>query len=746
MYFTCKTATALAALVIGASNASAHEHAATEDIDLEFVDISMERIQVIGDATARKDIVGSATRLSKEDLEVFSYQDINRALRMVPGVNIQEEDGYGLRPNIGLRGTGVERSAKITLMEDGVLIAPAPYSAPSAYYFPTTGRMEAIEVRKGSAAVKFGPRSVGGAVNLVSRSIPETFGGFANLTIGQDGLKTIHASVGGTGKNIAAVVEVFDSNNDGFKTLSNYSDTGFDIEDYLAKVRVFTSEGAAVEQALEIKLSRTNGDSNETYLGISDADFEIDPFQRYVASELDNIKTKHEQIQISHEMEFENGIQVVTTAYRNEFARDWFKFNDLKNTLGEGCGKGQFVFDNPETCAAELSWLKGEADSTEGAIRLRHNDRSYVSKGIQSLLAIPFTMGEMVHDLEISLRYHEDYEDRLQFNEQYSVVSGRLEFASKGTPGSAGNRILSANAWAFFIEDTIQFGKWTFVPGLRYEAIDLNRSDWAGDDPDRVGTENVRETTQINVFVPGIGVSYDVNSNLTLTGGLYKGFNPPGAGNPSAQEEKSLNFEFGAIYDHKGAYFEGMAFYSDYTNILGTCTAAVGCSDAEIGDQFNGGAARIMGLELVAGYTWDIGSEWQLPFSINYTYTDAEFSTAFEDSFWGDVSEGDKFPYLSTHQLAMSSAITNDEWNIALQANYVSASRVEAGAGQVADESSIDGRMVFDMAVHYRMSEAFSIFATIDNLFDSIYSVARRPIGLRPGIPRTWRSGIKFSF
>jgi len=737
----------LTSLMVGTVPALGATNAESSAYEFELVDIAIERIQVIGKAVKRSQIIGAATRLSQEDLDVFKYQDINRALRLVPGVNIQEEDGYGLRPNIGLRGTGVERSAKITLMEDGVLIAPAPYASPSAYYFPTAGRLEAIEVRKGSAAIKFGPRSVGGAINLVSRSIPEEeFSGFLDARIGEDGLRTLHASVGGTGKNIAGVVEVFDTNNDGFKTLADDSDTGFDVEDYLLKFRVFTSENAAAAQALEIKLSKTYGDSNETYLGLTDADFAVDPYQRYAASGLDNIATEHEQVQVTHEIAFENGVEIVTTAYRNEFERDWFKFHDLKNTVNASCGNGTFVLESPEVCATELAWLKGEIDSAEGAIRIRHNARTYVSRGIQSLIAVPFSTGSFHHDLEISLRYHEDYENRLQYDERYSVISGALEFVSEGNLGSAGNRVVGANAWAFFVQDTIKVGRWTLAPGIRFETINLDRSDWAGDDSDRTGVENQRETTHVNTFVPGLGVSYHISDNLTLTGGIFKGFNPPGAGNADAQEEKSVNFEFGAIYDKNGFYFESMGFYSDYSNILGTCTAAVGCNGGEIGDQFNGGKARILGLELVTGYVSDLGDDWQLPLYLNYTYTNAEFSTDFSDSFWGDVSKGDSFPYLAKHQFTVSAGINNDSFSAVMQANYVSASRVEAGTGAIPVADRVDSRMVFDFSLHYSVSDAMTVFATVDNVFDTDYSVARRPIGLRPGKPRTLISGVKFTF
>jgi len=718
---------------------------ANEVGDLSEVDIAVERIQVIGSKTDRKNVVGSATRLNAEDLDVLRYQDVMRVLRLVPGVNLQEEDGYGLRPNIGLRGSGVERSSKITLMEDGVLIAPAPYAAPSAYYFPTVSRMEAVEVRKGSAAIKFGPRTVGGAVNLVSRSIPEEFGGFAELRLGEDGLRTMHAAVGGSSENFGALVEVFDSNNDGFKTLDSGRDTGFDVEDYLAKFRINTSKDVDIQQSLTLKLSSTDGDSNETYLGLTQADFEADPYQRYLASDLDNIDTKHEQIQLTHEIDL-GGVQVVTTAYRNEFSRDWFKFHDVRGAIGDGCGSGSFILNNPETCSVELSWLKGEADSVDGAIRVRHNARSYRSQGIQSLVAIPFSVGETSHDLELSVRYHEDYEDRLQFNERFTVTGSQLEAFSTDSLGSAGNRVVSADAWAFFAQDTITYGNWTIVPGVRFESIDLNRSDWASDDPDRTGVENARDTVHIEAFIPGIGITYKMNDHVSLTGGIFKGFNPPGPGNINAEEETSLNVEFGVIADKNGFYFEGIAFYSDYTNILGTCTASVGCTTGEIGDQFNGGEATIMGLELVGGYTADLSDGWQVPVYVTYTYTDAEFSTDFEDSFWGDVTEGDNFPYLSRHQFTASVGLVKEDFSTTLQANYVSASRTVAGTGAIALDEKVDGRIVFDMSVHYNLMEGLSLFASAENLFDKEYSVARRPIGLRPGKPRTLIGGVKYAF
>jgi len=86
----------------------------------------LEEVTIIGSRDAAREIAGSGALIESLQIRDEIATDINQLLKTVPGTYIREEDGYGLRPNIGIRGATSERSAKITLMEDGVLIAPAP--------------------------------------------------------------------------------------------------------------------------------------------------------------------------------------------------------------------------------------------------------------------------------------------------------------------------------------------------------------------------------------------------------------------------------------------------------------------------------------------------------------------------------------------------------------------------------------------------------------------------------------------
>ena len=168
----------------------------------------------------------------------YNDTDINRILSRVPGIYVQEEDGFGLRPNIGMRGTGLERSSKINLMEDGIPIAPAPYASPAAYYSPTAGRMFALEARKGSSQIKYGPHSTGGALNYVSTPIPNSYKANLILSGGDHSSQFFKSNIGSSNSKFGYLFEILHDKNSGFKSLDYINgNTGYSKTDFMGKMR-----------------------------------------------------------------------------------------------------------------------------------------------------------------------------------------------------------------------------------------------------------------------------------------------------------------------------------------------------------------------------------------------------------------------------------------------------------------------------------------------------------------------------
>ncbi len=705
----------------------------------EVVQEPLDTVTIIGHRDDAADVAGSAHVVDKEELLEFRQADIMRVLRTVPGVYVQEEEGFGLRPNIGIRGSGLDRSSRIALLEDGVLIAPAPYAAPSAYYFPTQRRMDALEILKGPAAIAVGPRTTGGALNMISTPIPADFAASIDVRAGENQTFDTVARLGDRASRFGWLVETVQSQSDGFKHIDGPvgGNTGFDLEDYVLKLQLDSEPASAVYQSLRLKAVYTEQHSDETYLGLADEDFGEDPYRRYAASAGDMFDSEHSQYQLTYVVDPDKNWRVEITAYRNDFERNWYK---LQSVNGVGISA---VLDDPAAYAAELGFLKGDTSPAD-AISKRANKRSYYSEGLQAKAGWKLSLAGTDLDLTAGLRLHDDEEDRFQHEDAYRMEDGILVLISPGTEGSQSNRVAAASATAYFLSAAIQTGNWTLTPGMRHERIDLRRLDFSTSDPSRSsGPTRVRENS-VSVTIPGLGALYRVSDSLRLLAGIHKGFNPPAPGS-TASEESSLNLEAGIRYDRDALGLEAIAFVNDYDNLVGTVTNSTG-GGGDIGDQFDGGRVTVSGLEMSGGYRWRLG-QTVVPLSVRYTWTnEAEFQNGFESDFdpWGDVVAGDELPYIPEHQLHANVGLVQAKWRVSLGANYVGRIRTVAGQGPVGANESIGSRVVWDAVATWQLAPQFATYLKIDNLFDETYAAARRPAGLRPGLPRTAYLGFTY--
>ncbi len=712
----------------------------------------MERVTVIGTQDRRSEIPGSASIVSKEKLDRYQITDVHRALREVPGVTIQEEDGFGLRPNIAIRGGRSNRSADLTLMEDGILAAPAPYAAPEAYYFPQMDRMESLEVIKGAGAIKYGPRTTNGVLNLVTKPIPSKKQ--ADFVAEGGSYNTLRTGVtaGTSFENGGVMLNAFHKQSDGFKDIDFVGgDTGYDVQDVMGKFRLHTSPTADRYQELEVKMGYYDELSNETYLGLTDNDFSANPNRRYGSSQLDEMDVGAWQASATHFIELTPALDLTTSFYNNEVERSWYKLDGV--TLAGTRRSISSIFDDQTTNAAYVAALKS-ANTAGNTFIIRDNNREYSAYGVQSALNYGYDVGDTKNKLEVGVRYHADEEDRFQRDDSFDLVAGRAVITNTGAPGSAGNRIQSADAWSAFVQNELSWNQWTVTPGIRFEHINLKREDYGNSDPSRTGAALTVLENDLNVFIPGVGVAYNLSESWKLLGGVHKGFAPPGVpGNAGeaafTSEEESINYEIGTRYAQGNWSGELFGFLTDYENLLGRDTLATGGTGS--GDAFNGGEVEVKGIEAVVQYdAAEIAAlppKYRIPLTMSYTLTQGEFKNGFTSSFseWGTVTPGDELPYIPEHQLYLSAGLETDDWGVSIGGKYVDDMRTVAGSGAIPTNQLVENHWVVDAAGEIKLTDRIRAFTTVKNLLDEEYVAARRPAGARPGLPLTATAGVKIA-
>ncbi len=714
---------------------TAHVQMVQADTTNKAVTTSMEQVVIIGSRQDASAVPGSAFVVDAEELAKFEYTDINRILSQVPGVYIQEEEGYGLRPNIRIRSAQGGRSSKVNLMEDGVLIAPAPYSGPDAYYFPTAGRMHTVEVLKGPESIKYGPQTVGGAVNLISTPIPDMRAGEINMEVGEDGENRIHAWYGDSQKNYGWLVETHQHDGEGFKQIDRSSrDTGFNKEDYMAKLRLNTTVGDGYYNQVDIKLQYSTENSNQSYLGLIDADFDSDPNRRYGISELDQMDNEHASVTIGHLIEFSEELSLKTTAYYNDFERNWYKLDN----------GGGYIDDANNGDSDALALLTGARDSIVGEyLNIKNNARQYESYGLQTELNWNLELAGMIHDFDIGLRWHQDEVDRFQPVDRFTQQNGSLVYFDTQNPSASNNRVEEAEALSVYLFDHISVtDQLNVLVGFRYEDMETEQTRYNLDRS--VGTRTAENNTDITVLA--LGATYQVTEAWQLLAGIHQGFAPADAGSVDTDPEESLNYEFGARFAQDKLAAELIYFFSDFENAVTYCTVANPCGGGVTAGSISEGEAEIEGIELLLSYDLSTSTAFQVPVSLAYTYTDTEYTQGGV----GDAEKGDIYAYVpENHWAASVGYIAATGWDVYLNASFTDEMCHDTSCERNGADTSFlktDKQLVFDASASYPLNDSARVYVKVDNLLDDQDIISRSPDGARANKPRTAYLGLKVNF
>ena len=696
------------------------------------------------------ELPGSGDYIPGEQIQKYNFQNINDILKNSTGVYSREEGGYGLFPNISLRGASSLRSAAVTMMEDGINIAPAPYSAPDAYYSPLAAKMHSIEILKGSSQFRYGPHTTGGVINYQTTPIDFDERYFGSVSYGSHDDKTTHAyaNYGVTGRfgALAVLGEIYFRENDGFRDFNgpvdpngagpqaHYgSDDAGGVHQFAPMAKILWQLPTDMKITLELKGALNQLDYYEGYAGLTTADFNADPYQRYVASQLDNMNSEAQTYYTKLHTEFNKNIKNTLTLYYNDFTRDWYKLDKVNNvSLNQIVSKAYGTPNN-------LAIYKGTA---AGNIEYKSNDRAYYAYGLMNQSDFDFNTNflnrDIKHDLKIGFKFHYDKINRDQYVHDYTqATSGVL--TPTGTTFNADRNQITKGVAAYF-EENATINNFVVSFGSRFEYIRQTYRSGA--------TTSDSENTY--AFVPGGGLTYNHDDNWQWFGAVYKGFSMP---SPSASRddgspinpEKSLAKEIGIRYSDDNLSVSVIGFHTNFKDVIVLDNSNTGA------DADNAGKVVSKGLELMTAYSPEnfLPFQGDTTFYANYTFTNANLdgdSTSTDtESIFAYGLDGANVPYIPEHVLSFGVDYELNKFDFGINVTYHSESYGTAaetetevsGSTPDARAGRIDSAALVNLRAGYQVNDNYKFVAGVNNVTDLEYISSRHPAGARAGKPLT---------
>jgi len=687
----------------------------------EQVVVSATRVAGTPEAVER--IPGAVEIIDRHTLETSRVFTSSEALRKVTGVNVRDEEGFGLRPNIGIRGLNPTRSTKVLLLEDGIPLTYAPYGDNASYYHPPIDRFESVEVLKGSGQILYGPTTVGGVVNFVTRNPPAKSSGAVTLVGGSRDYFNAHINYGWTWGGTGLLFDYTRKQGAGAR-----ENTRFGLNDFNFK----SISTLGDKQALTFKFNHYGEDSNVTYSGLTEAEYRADPRQNPFRN--DFFYGDRYGASATHAFVFNNSTVLSTNLYGAYFRRHWWR-----QSSNSGQRPNRLNVDPDCRSLADLNTTCGN----EGRLR------TYYFVGVEPRLHVNHRLFGLSNEADFGLRAHFETQQRRQEN-------GALPTSRDGVLVEHNER--RNQAYSGFVQNRFIFGDWTITPGVRVEHVKFARTNRLAN-----AGRGVSGRTELTQAIPGLGVSYTPSERLTIFAGAHRGFAPPRTedvisnttgGVIELDPELSWNYEVGMrSMLHSGVRLEATLFRMNYENQIVPASLAGGVGAT----LTNGGETLHQGLELSG--RMDSGAIFQTRhnFYVRAAYTYAP-TAKFTGTRLSNVSGysgvsvgGNRLPYAPEQMLNVNIGYSHPSGLDALIESVYVGKQFGDDLNTVAptpdgQRGLIPNYTVWNATGNYHVEKMrATFFVTAKNLFDRTYIVDRTR-GILPSSPRLIQGGLKFSF
>jgi Fe(3+) dicitrate transport protein len=693
-----------------------------------LADTQLEIVTVLGRKARTETLSGSHQTLDASDLADAHVMTTSEALRKVAGVHVRDEEGFGLRPNIGLRGLNPTRSTKVLLLEDGIPLAYAPYGDNASYYHPPVDRFDRIEILKGTATNLFGPQTVGGVVNYITPAPPEQLEGFARIAAGNRDYLNTHAAIGAAGMRLDVVSKR------GNAARENSSSELLDVNGK----GVF---GIGSDHTLILRANRYLEDSDLTYSGLTDA--ELARFgHRYNPFDNDTFVAGRTGLSVTHDWSVSPTADLTTNLYYGRFSRDWWR--QASTTTDTQCNAVTYTVDG-QLLNFAAARAAGFAVNPDDCASRQGRLREYESYGVEPRLRIDHGLFGLDNELIVGARAHAESQTRRQ-------VNALAPTARRGALVELNER--DTEAYAAFAQNRFGLGAFELTTAIRVENVSNERTnELAGAEGDRSFTE----------WLPSVGASWRASQTVTLFAGVHKGFAPPRTEDlidnsgfaTDVRAEESTNIEAGMRTRFGDAVtLDVTLFHNDFDNQIAVGSIAGGSTPlAE-------GRTRYVGVEAAgkASFTEALGLPWTPYLQIAYTaLPTAEMRSPFvrvdDATVIAGSGDGNRLPYAPKHLLTAGfGAVLPRGFDAHMEYVYVdeqyadfanTRSPVPDGNGQT---GRIDSYGIWNMSLNWRMEgSGLTLFATAKNLGGDDYIVDRTR-GILTAPPRLIQAGAEYRF
>lgn len=694
--FSPLSAAILLALASTPLTANAEEAAKTAEAGTA---VRLPMIEVVGDKD--EDIAkqpGSVGIVSAEEMKLSQPKSTEEALRNVPGVVIKPEEESAIVANIGMRGLSAG-DYKTLILEDGVPVAPGLFVGNARYYNPRIQHIESIEVLKGAASLRYGPSTIGGVINYISKQPDD--GVAVSMRAGSFNTKETSVELGGSSNSDEAVfgAVITQATSDGFM------DKGYEMSDVIVKTGLAIGD----DQWVGMKFAHYENDANISYRGVW-----LDQYERgYDKNPApdDYFLTGRQAFDLNHEWEISDNLRLNTLVFWSETYRDYWRYQT----------------DNAAS-AAEEAWVYTDA--------LRGNNRSFERIGADSRLQISHDLFGIQSEAEIGLRYMEE------------TMYDQVINATRQTPRTgtiATDRIDSADSLALFLQNRfILSDRLAVTPGVRVETYEQKREDL------RVAGDNEEDTSNTEVM-PGIGATFQLTQSMQLFGGVYKAFSPAlngdalsGLQDQKLEAERSINVEVGIRGGDQAFSYELTAFHMDFDNQIIPANSNTDFQNTNGGETLHQGLEGAVGVELGAGFRLDANATW-VPV--------AEFADdRFDENGDLETEKGNRITYTPKWVANTSLSHVWGDLRTSLSANYVGDQYTDTdNTREIVEQTSgfflgeIPAYTIYNFSALYNVTPELEISGSVKNLTDKRYIASLRQ-GIYVGTERSFDVGFRYQF